>query len=34
VSASFRNELPPDVELITADVDAALTAAHLAASLG
>jgi N-acetylglucosamine kinase-like BadF-type ATPase len=34
LSASFRREIPPDVELITTDVDAALTAAHLAATLG
>jgi N-acetylglucosamine kinase-like BadF-type ATPase len=34
LSASFRREIPQNVELITADVDAALTAAHLAATLG
>jgi N-acetylglucosamine kinase-like BadF-type ATPase len=34
VADAFRRELPRGVEVITSDVDAALTAAHLAATLG
>lgn len=33
VAGAFRREIPHGVELITSDVDAALTAAHLAATL-
>ena len=33
VADAFRREIPGGVELITSDVDAALTAAHLAATL-
>jgi N-acetylglucosamine kinase-like BadF-type ATPase len=33
LAGAFRREIPEGVELITADVDAALTAAHLAATL-
>jgi glucosamine kinase len=34
IARRFRAELPSDVEVITSDVDAALTAARLAATLG
>jgi N-acetylglucosamine kinase-like BadF-type ATPase len=33
IAKAFRAGLPRDVEVITSDVDAALTAAHLAATL-